>query len=156
MENAETRQMKYRLYRTIPVEAIRIVNSRGEEEQLLGNMKNIDRAGFLKPVMVNERFFRETGKYELVYGKESYFAHKQLGRRKIAAEVISCSRRQAYLISLVESPARLLPGSMRFEREIKRLCDNGMSHKRVAEIIGKSEAYVAGCVNKKGGKRGEC
>ncbi len=143
MESVEIRPMKERRYRMISLEAIKVINSRDrDEEQFKENVRSIDKVGLLKPVVVNERFLKRTGKYELVCGEGRCIAYKRLGRSKIEGEIISCDRKRAYLISLVENIARVPPGTMWFAREMKRMHDAGMSYKQISRITGKCETYV--------------
>jgi ParB family chromosome partitioning protein len=136
--------MKDRRYEMIPLDVIRVINSRDrDEEQFKRNVRSIDEVGLVKPVLVNERFLKRTGKYDLVCGEGRYIAHKRLGKKKIQAEVISCRRKQAYLLSLVENIARVPPGTMWFARELKRMHDAGMTHRQIAKITGKGQSQVA-------------
>ena len=143
MENIEIRPMKDRRYKMIPLDAIKVINSRDrDEEQFKENVRSIENMGLIKPVLVNKRFFKRTGKYELVCGEGRCIAYKRLGKTKIEAEVISCDRKRAYLISLVENIARVPPGTMWFAREMKRMRDAGLPHAQIAKITGKCETYV--------------
>jgi ParB family chromosome partitioning protein len=81
--------------------------------------------------------------YELICGEGRLLAHQKLGRETIVAEVVTCTRKEAYLQSLVENIARTKPGSMDFARELKRLHDEGWDFKRIAVIACKSARYVA-------------
>jgi HK97 family phage major capsid protein len=48
------------------------------------------------------------------------------------AEVVTCTRKEALLQSLIENIARTKPGSMDFARELKRLHDEGLEYKQSA------------------------
>jgi ParB family chromosome partitioning protein len=135
--------MKDRQYKMIPLDAIKVINSRErDEEQFKENVRSIEQVGLIKPVLVNSRFFERTGKYELVCGEGRCIAHRRLGKTEIEAEVINCDRKRAYLISLVENIARVPPGTMWYAREMKRMRDAGMPHDQIAKITGKCETYV--------------
>jgi ParB family transcriptional regulator, chromosome partitioning protein len=58
------------------------------------------------------------------------------------AEVVTCTRKEALLQSLIENIARTKPGSMDFARELKRLHDEGWDYKQIAKIACKSEEYI--------------
>jgi len=147
MDPSGLRLMKDRRYELLPVDRIVVLNSRDREEERFGeNVKSIQNVGLLKPVLVNERFTAETGKYELVCGEGRLLAHVRLGKPEIAAEVIDCDRKQAYLLSLVENIARVPADTMWFAREVKRLHDAGMTLFEISRIVGKSEAQVEGYV----------
>ena len=98
--------------------------------------------GLLKPVLVNERFTQATGKFELICGEGRLTAHKRLEKPEIAAEIINCDPKEAYLISLVENMARVHPGTMWFAHEVKRMRDQGMALSEISRIVGKSESYI--------------
>lgn len=147
MDPSSLRPMKDRRYLLLPVDRIVVLNSRDREEERFGeNVKSIQNVGLLKPVLVNARFHAETGAYELVCGEGRLLAHKRLGKPEIAAEVIDCDRKEAYLLSLIENIARVPAETMWFAREVKRLSDAGMSLPEISRIVGKNEAQVAGYV----------
>lgn len=147
MESIPIRLMKDRRYALIPVGSIDVLNSRTREEGLFAeNVKSIKDVGLLKPILVNERFYPVTGKYELVCGEGRLIAHRELGKPGIAAEIIDCDRKTAYLVSLVENIARIPVGSMWFAREVKRMRDAGMSLEEIGRIVGRSESSVLGYV----------
>jgi len=143
MPTIPIRLMKDRRYESIPVDRIIVLNSRSrEEDQFAQNVRSIQDVGLQKPVLVNERFLKATGHYELVCGEGRLLAHKKLGKSDIPAEVMDCDHETAYLWSLVENIARVPAGTMWFAREIKRLRDAGMSAAEIARIVGRSESSV--------------
>ena len=132
-----------RNYEMVPVEKIRVINSRNrEKDQFDMNVQSIDQVGLLKPIRVNSRFVSKTGFYELICGEGRLIAHQQLGVKEIKAEVVSVSRKEAYLQSLIENIARTKPGTMDFARELKRLHEEGWTFKQIAQVACKSENYV--------------
>jgi len=132
-----------RRYENVPVALVKVINSRNrEQEQFDMNVESIEHAGLLKPIRVNDKFFRRSGVYELVCGEGRLLAHQRLGQETILAEVVTCTRKEAYLQSLVENIARTKPGSMDFARELKRLSDEGWDIKQIAQIACKNEHYI--------------
>jgi ParB family transcriptional regulator, chromosome partitioning protein len=132
-----------RRYQEIPIDKVKVINSRNrDQEQLDMNVESIDHVGLLKPIRVNDKFFDRTGEYELICGEGRLLAHKKLGREMIKAEVVTCTRKEAHLQSLIENIARTKPGSMDFARELKRLYDEGWDFKQIARIAYKSEHYI--------------
>src|SRR5574340_319945 len=127
MENASAIVLiEDRRYEELPVDKIKVINPRNREaEQFAMNVQSIDHVGLMKPIRVNDKFLDRTGMYELICGEGRLLAHKKLGRAAVLAEVITCTRKDAYLQSLVENLARTKPGSMNFARELKRLHDEG-------------------------------
>jgi ParB family transcriptional regulator, chromosome partitioning protein len=147
MDGISLRLMKDRRYEMVPVELIVVLNSRDrEQDKFADNVRSIQDVGLLKPVLLNERFFKSSGKYELVCGEGRLIAHQRLQKAEIAAEIIDCDRKQAYLISLIENIARVPPGTMWFATEVKRMKDAGMTLGEIAKIVGRSENHVASCI----------
>lgn len=130
-------------YQLVPIEKVKVINSRiREKDQFDMNVQSIDQVGLLKPIRVNSRFVSKTGFYELICGEGRLIAHQQLGAKEIKAEVVSVSRKEAYLQSLIENIARTKPGTMDFARELKRLYDEGWNYKQIAQVACKSDSYV--------------
>jgi len=143
MFSAEVVPMADRKYQLVPLDRIRVLNSRNRDEtQFSENVQSINDVGLLKPIVVNERPLRKEGFFELVCGEGRYLAFKRLGRERIPAEVINCDRKTALLFSLVENIARVPPDTMWFAREMKRMKDCGMNGRKIGQIVGKSETYV--------------
>lgn len=143
MFTAQIVPMAERQYRLVPVDKIRVLNSRNREKaQFEDNVRSIESVGLLKPIVVNERTLEKDGFYELICGEGRFLAHKQLGKDKIPAEVINCDKKTALLYSLVENIARVTPDTMWYAREMKRMKDAGMAVTKISQIVGKSEKYV--------------
>ena len=123
----EIQPIRERRYEKIPVDKIKVINSRDrEQEQFEMNVESIEQIGLLKPIRVNDKFLERSGYYELICGEGRLSAHEKLGRTHVVAEVVTCTRKDAYLQSLVENIARTNPRSMDFAHELKRLRDEGL------------------------------
>jgi ParB family chromosome partitioning protein len=132
-----------RRYEEIPTEMVKVINSRNrDKEQFEMNVESIDSVGLLKPIRVNDKFVERTGMYELICGEGRLLAHKKLGRTAVMAEVVTCTRKEAYLQSLVENLARTKPDSMDFARELKQLHDEGWNYAKIARVACKNENYI--------------
>lgn len=143
MKKPLVRKMDERKYANIPMDSIKVLNSRNRDRgRFEENIRSIRDVGLLRPIVVNERYLEKSGYYELVCGEGRYLAFKELGNTEIAAEVIDCSRKDAYLCSLVENIARVPPGTMWFAREVKRMRDGGVSYAQISTITGKGESYI--------------
>lgn len=127
--------MKDRRRELIPIDKIKVINSRNrDEKQFSMNVQSIEANGQLKDIRVNDKFLAKTGHYELICGEGRLIAHQRLSRTHIRAEIVTCTRKQAYLESLVENLARSRPGTMEFARELKRLHDEGWSFEQIAQV----------------------
>src|SRR3954468_22455255 len=120
--------MKDRRREMIPVDRIKVINSRTRDEaQFSLNVQSIGAIGQIKDIRVNDKFLGKDGQghYELICGEGRLIAQKRLGKSPIRAEIVTCTRKQAYLESLVENLARSRAGTMEFARELKNLKDEG-------------------------------
>ena len=143
MTNRHISLMAERRYETIAISQITVINSRlRDEEQFDMNVHSIEQTGLMMPIRVNDKFLQKTGMYELVCGEGRLIAHQRLGRPHIDAEIVTCSRKDAYLESLIENIARTTPGTMYFAREVKRLKDEGWEFPEIARICCRSPEYV--------------
>jgi ParB family chromosome partitioning protein len=143
MEHAPIRLMKDRRREMIPVDKVRVINSRTRDEgQFALNVQSIDAVGQIKDIRVNDKFLAKDGFYELICGEGRLIAHQRLGKTHIRAEVVTCTRKQAYLESLVENLARTRPGTMHFARELKSLHDEGWDYAKIAKIACRSVEYI--------------
>ena len=68
------------------------------------NVQSIENNGMLMPIRVNDKFLEKTGLYELICGEGRLIAHQRLGKTEIMAEVVTCTRKEAYLQSLDREP----------------------------------------------------
>lgn len=143
MKPAPILLMKDRRRDMIPIEKIRVLNSRTRDErQFALNVQSIEANGQLKDIRVNDKFLAKDGFYELICGEGRLIAQQRLGRSQIRAEIVTCSRKQAYLESLVENLARSRPGTMDFARELKNLLDEGWDYEQIAQIACHTSEYV--------------
>ncbi len=143
METAPILLMKDRRREMIPIDKIRVINSRTRDEaQFTLNVQSIEANGQLKDIRVNDKFIAKDGFYELICGEGRLIAQKRLGKTHIRAEIVTCTRKQAYLESLVENLARSRPGTMEFARELKTLHDEGWTHEKIAQVACRSVEYV--------------
>jgi ParB family chromosome partitioning protein len=143
MKAAPIRLMKHRRREMIPIDKIKVINSRTRDEaQFALNVQSIDANGQIKDIRVNDKFLAKDGIYELICGEGRLIAQKRLGKTHIRAEVVTCSRKQSFLESLVENLARSRPGTMEFARELKNLRDEGWEFEKIAKVACRSLEYV--------------
>lgn len=143
METVQLVLMKDRKHRLVPIDKIRVLNSRNREKtQFDDNIRSIGAIGLLKPIVVNRRHLEKKGFYELVCGEGRYLAFKALKRTHIMAQVVDWDDETALLCSLAENIARVPPNTMWYAREMKRMRDCGLPIPRICQIVGKTETYV--------------
>ena len=86
--------MAKRKYATIPLDKIKVLNSRKRDlSAFKHNVRSIDEVGLLMPIVVNEQYCKRTGNYDLVCGEGRFLAYKELGYQEILAEVINCDKK---------------------------------------------------------------
>src|SRR3954467_5850352 len=137
MSTAPIVLMKDRRREMIPVDKIKVINSRTRDEtQFAMNVQSIGANGQIKDIRVNDKFLGKDGQgfYELICGEGRLIAQQRLGKTQIRAEVVTCTRKQAYLESLVENLARSRAGTMEFARELKNLHDEGWTFEQIAQV----------------------
>jgi len=143
MDKITVRSMAQRDYRMIAVDEIQVVNSRNrEKKQFEENVRSIDEVGLYKPILVNKRNLKATGKYELICGEGRLLAHIQLGKTHIKADVWDVDESQAQLMTLGENIARTPPQTIEFARALKEMHDYGVGWKELCAITGKSQPYI--------------
>jgi ParB family transcriptional regulator, chromosome partitioning protein len=143
MDKAPILLMKDRRREMIPVDKIRVINSRSRDEtQFALNVQSIEAIGQIKDIRVNDKFLAKDGQYELICGEGRLIAQKRLGRTHVRAEVVTCTRKQAYLESLVENLARSRAGTMEFARELKKLHEEGWDYNQIAQVACRSAEYI--------------
>ncbi len=143
MEFAPILLMKDRRREMIPIDKIKVINSRTRDEsQFALNVQSIEAIGQIKDIRVNDKFLEKDGVYELICGEGRLIAQKRLGKSLIRAEVVTCTRKQAYLESLVENLARSKPGTMDFARELKNLHDEGWGYPQIARVACRTAEYI--------------
>ena len=147
MDNAPIVLMKDRRRELIPIDKIKVINSRSrDEEQFSMNVQSIEAVGQIKDIRVNDKFLAKTGFYELICGEGRLIAQTRLGQTHIRAEVVTCTRKQAFLESLVENLARSRPGTMEYAHELRALHDEGWSYTKIAHLACRSVDYVRGLI----------
>ena len=143
MTSAPIVLMKNRRREMIPIEKIKVINTRNRDEsQFSLNVQSISAIGQIKDIRVNDKFLEKDGCYELICGEGRLIAQKRLGQTQIRAEIVTCTRKQAYLESLVENLARSKPGTMDFARELKSLHDEGWNFDEIAKIACRTTDYI--------------
>ena len=134
------RPMSERHFKFIPVDLIKVPNPRNRcAKQFKENTRSIKVNGMKRPIIVNERNYELTGKYELVCGQGRWEIHKILGIKSILAEVVNEDESKAYIYSLVENIARSRPQPLEFARFIIQMYDSGTTIAQLVDITGRSQ-----------------
>jgi len=133
----------------VPVDAITVLNPRERNPKVFEEItNNIKAIGLKRPITVAVRKDPADGgtHYELVCGQGRLEAFRELGQSEIPAIVISASREDCLVMSLVENIARRQHHSLDLLRDVKRLKENGYSIPEIASKTQLSKKYVSGVI----------
>jgi ParB family chromosome partitioning protein len=131
----------------ISIESIRILNPRHRDrkkfEAIVQSIKNL---GLKKPIKVSLRSAQEGQEpgYDLVAGQGRIEACLALGFKEIPAIVVSISKEDRLLMSLVENMARRFPNTMDLMNEIQRLKAQGDSNTVIGKKLDIADSFVGG------------
>lgn len=131
----------------VPIDRIRILNPRHRDprkfQTIVQSIKNL---GLKKPIKVSLRGRGESADpgYDLVAGQGRIEACIALGHKEIPAIVVSISKEDRLLMSLVENLARRLPNTMDLMREIERLKAEGYTNAAIGRKLDVEDAFVGG------------
>lgn len=127
--------------RSIPVDAITILNPRARNKRIFHELVNsIAHLGLKKPITVSQRSGR--ARYDLVCGQGRLEAFMALGQSDIPAIIIEASDEDCYVMSLVENLARRQHGPLELVHAIGALKARGYSHKEIAAKVDFSLEYI--------------
>lgn len=127
----------------IPILNIEVINPRQRDKERFEEIvESIGRVGLLKPILVNSAYLEEKGKYELLCGEGRLLGCRKLGHEHILAEVISCSRKTGYVVSLVENMARKRYTTIELARLLHNLHEKGASVEKLSKITNRSPSFI--------------
>lgn len=130
---------------SIPIEQIRVINPRCRDQKKFAQIvESIKKLGLKKPIKVSLRD-RSEGQdkgYDLVYGQGRIEAFRALGHTEIPAIVVSLSKEDRLLLSLVENLARRFPSHGDLINEILRLKKGGYSNVQIGRKLDLTDSAV--------------
>ena len=136
------------IVRMIPLDKIRVLNPRRRNrhkfQQIVSNISNL---GLKRPITVNVSKKKDGGEqYDLVCGQGRLEAYAALGQQSIPAVIISVSKEECYLMSLVENLARRQHVNLELVREIGNLKSRGYKITEIAQKTDLTPDYVRGII----------
>jgi ParB family chromosome partitioning protein len=138
------RPMGERRYGMVLIALIDVPNSRRRNEERFKEIRrSIEQVGLQKPICVNERNLKETGRYELVCGEGRLEACRQLGMTHIEAEIINADYEYTLLGGLAENLTRTKKDVIDFAKRLLEMSNRGMTNSDLARITGKSTTTIA-------------
>lgn len=142
-DNREVRPASERTFAMIRVDGIDILNARARGKlQFEANVRSISDNGLYKPILVNARDHRKTGRYQLICGQGRWEAHKQLKKELIKAEIVDVDLATAHIMSLGENMTKCQPQAVEYAYALQEMSKQGTSIQEMERITGKSSTYV--------------
>jgi len=124
----------------ILIEQIIVLNPRSRNKPLFNTIvTNISHLGLKRPITVTPR---PDGKYDLVCGQGRLEAYKALGATTIPAIIITATKEDRYLMSLVENIARRRHTTTELLKEICTLKTRGYTAEEISAKTDLDRAYV--------------
>ena len=132
--------------RLIPLDRIRVLNPRSRDAKRFQKIvENISHVGLKKPIAVSTRtdsFIGGDPVYDLVCGQGRLEAFHALGEKEIPAIVVSATKEDRLIMSLVENLARRQPTRFEHVLQIVRLRDEGYSSTEIGEKVDLTSSFV--------------
>ena len=127
----------------VPIQDINVINPRKRDKEKFEEIvESIRRVGLLKPILINSHYLEEKGEYELLCGEGRLLACMRLGHEKVLAEIVNCSRKTGYVISLVENMARKKYTTIELAKLISNLHLKGTTIEELSKITNRSKSYI--------------
>jgi ParB family transcriptional regulator, chromosome partitioning protein len=135
--------------RIIPIDKIHVVNPRTRNKIVFADIiKNISRVGLKKPITVSQRESSNGDRtYDLVCGQGRLEAYAALGAKEIPAFVISASKEDRLLMSLVENVARRRSTTVELIREVRSQKERGCTADEIGTKLDLEPSYVHGILH---------
>ncbi|MBM4371920.1 MAG: ParB N-terminal domain-containing protein [Deltaproteobacteria bacterium] len=129
----------------IPLERIRVLNPRARDaKRFKAIVENISHVGLKKPITVSLRTEGCQGEpvYDLVCGQGRLEAYHALGEKEIPAIVVSASKEDRLVMSLVENLARRKPTRFEHVLQMVRLRDQGYNATEIGKKVDLTSSFV--------------
>jgi ParB family transcriptional regulator, chromosome partitioning protein len=124
----------------VPIDQITILNPRSRNKRLFNTIvANIDHIGLKRPITITPR---ADGKYDLVCGQGRLEAYQALGAVTIPAIIITATKEDRYLMSLVENIARRRHTTTELLKEISALKGRGYAAEAISIKLDLDIAYI--------------
>jgi ParB family chromosome partitioning protein len=130
----------------IPLDRIRVLNPRARDaKRFKGIVESISHVGLKKPITVSLRAEGCIGEpvYDLVCGQGRLEAYHALGEQEIPAIVVSATKEDRLIMSLVENLARRQPTRFEHVVQMVRLRDQGYSTADIARKVDLTSTFVS-------------
>lgn len=133
----------------IPIDRIRVLNPRSRNQKGFSDLvENIAAVGLKRPIIVAEKDAREDGpRYDLVCGQGRLEAVQSLGEIHIPAIVRKASKKQCYLMSLIENVARRKHSNLYLLEAIRELETRGYTVAQIAVKTDLDRSYIRGILH---------
>lgn len=95
--------------------------------------------GLQQPIVVRPK----DGRYEIVAGERRFMACRLLGRKTVETIIRELGDAEAYELTIIENAQRKDLSPMEEAEAFKRLQEAGYTQQRIADMVGKTQSYVA-------------
>ena len=130
----------------ISLDRIRVLNPRARDTKRFQQIvENISHVGLKKPITVSTRTDSLVGGnpvYDLVCGQGRLEAFHALGEKEIPAIIVSATKEDRLIMSLVENLARRQPRRFEHVLQIVRLRDEGYTPTEIGEKVDLTSSFV--------------
>jgi ParB family chromosome partitioning protein len=124
----------------VPINQITILNPRSRNKRLFNTIvAYIDHVGLKRPITITPR---PDGKYDLVCGQGRLEAYQALGASSIPAIIITATKEDRYLMSLVENIARRRHTTTELLKEISALKTRGYTAEDISTKLDLDVTYI--------------
>ena len=124
----------------VPISQITVLNPRSRNKRLFKTIvANIDHVGLKRPITITPG---PDGKFDLVCGQGRLEAYQALGATTIPAIIITATKEDRYLMSLVENIARRRHTTTELLKEISALKSRGYNADEISTKIDLDRTYV--------------
>ncbi|MBA3936251.1 MAG: ParB N-terminal domain-containing protein [Planctomycetes bacterium] len=139
----EVRSTANRTFSMIRIDLIDVVSPRGRgAKQFESNVRSIAENGLYKPILVNKRDFKTTGRYQLICGEGRLIAHRKLGRDLIKAEIVEVDIATAHIITLGENITKCPPRAIEYAYALQEMVRQGTPMADMERITGHPPQYI--------------
>ena len=130
----------------ISIDEIHVLNARSRNQAIFSEVvQSISKVGLKRPITVTRREAPQNGaRFNLVCGQGRIEAFRALGQSKIPARIVTATKTDCLLMSLVENVARRRHTPLELVFDIRRLELQGLSASEIGQRTGLSADYVRG------------
>lgn len=134
--------MQEQIIHMVKISSIKVVIPRSRNKFRHAEItESIDASGLRKPVTIR-RIVDKKYDFALICGQGRLESLTALGEELIPAFILDIDENQAYIMSLVENMARVIPRAGEQFQRIKEMADQGLTNKEISNATGLSLHWI--------------